>query len=59
VLDERGLPRALGGREAAPGLRFIGFVPVPGQIRYVSVEAGRATRETARKMRSSSRLRLR
>lgn len=45
VLDERGAPRVVGGREAAPGLRFIGFVPVPGQIRQVSIEAKRAARD--------------
>jgi cation diffusion facilitator CzcD-associated flavoprotein CzcO len=53
VLDERGVPRAVGGREAAPGLRFIGFVPVPAQIRYLGVEAKRAARAIARQTRHS------
>jgi len=53
VLDERGAPRAFGGREAAPGLRFIGFVPRPGQIRYIGVEAKRAARTIARQMHHS------
>jgi putative flavoprotein involved in K+ transport len=53
VLDDRGVPRAVGGREAAPGLRFIGFVPVPGQIRYLGVEAKRAARAIARQTRDS------
>jgi cation diffusion facilitator CzcD-associated flavoprotein CzcO len=44
VLDERGRPRATGAAEAAPGLRFVGFVPVPGQIRHMGVEARRAAR---------------
>jgi hypothetical protein len=33
-----------GGEQAVPGLRFVGFRPVPGQIRYSSIEAGRAAR---------------
>lgn len=48
VLDERGVPRTVGGGEAAPGLRFIGYVPVPGQIHHVTVEAKRAARAIAR-----------
>lgn len=39
VLDERGVPRAVGGREAAAGLRFLGYVPRPGQVRRFTVEA--------------------
>jgi putative flavoprotein involved in K+ transport len=57
VLDERGAPRAVGGREAAPGLRFTGFVPVPGQIRYLGVEAKRAARAIARQTRHSRKAR--
>lgn len=53
VLDDRGAPRAVGGDEAAPGLRFIGFVPVPAQIRYLGVEAKRAARLIARQTRHS------
>ena len=48
VLDERGVPRTTGGREAAPGLRFVGFVPVPGLIRRAGIEARRAAREVRR-----------
>jgi putative flavoprotein involved in K+ transport len=47
VLDERGVPRVVGGGEAAPGLRFIGFRPVPGQIRDCALEAERAGRAIA------------
>jgi len=47
VLDERGLPRTVGGGEAAAGMRFIGYVPMPGQIHYVAVEAKRAARAIA------------
>jgi cation diffusion facilitator CzcD-associated flavoprotein CzcO len=42
VLDERGLPRAHGGPAAAPGLRFIGYQPRPGQIGELGREARRA-----------------
>jgi cation diffusion facilitator CzcD-associated flavoprotein CzcO len=47
VLDERGVPRVIGGAEAAPGLRFVGFRPVPGQIRCSSIEAARAAKAIA------------
>jgi cation diffusion facilitator CzcD-associated flavoprotein CzcO len=39
VLDERGVPRIADGQEAAPGLRFVGYTPVPGQIRRFAIEA--------------------
>ena len=35
ILDEHGMPRVAGAREAASGLRFVGFRPVPGQIRLL------------------------
>jgi putative flavoprotein involved in K+ transport len=54
VLDRRGVPRVVGGDEAAPGLRFIGFVPRPGQIGYMGGEAKRAARDIARQVSSSS-----
>jgi cation diffusion facilitator CzcD-associated flavoprotein CzcO len=41
VLDERGMPRAVGERPAAPGLRFAGYVPRPGQLGYMGREAKR------------------
>jgi cation diffusion facilitator CzcD-associated flavoprotein CzcO len=47
VLDERGVPRALGGEPAAPGLRFIGYVARPGQIGFMGVEAKRAAKAIA------------
>jgi cation diffusion facilitator CzcD-associated flavoprotein CzcO len=50
VLDERGVPRALRGAPAAPGLRFIGYVPRPGQIGYMGGEAKRAAKAIAREM---------
>jgi cation diffusion facilitator CzcD-associated flavoprotein CzcO len=52
VLDRHGRPSAVGGGEAAPGLRFIGYVPGPGQIRYMSREARRAARGIARRART-------
>jgi cation diffusion facilitator CzcD-associated flavoprotein CzcO len=53
VLDERGLPRSLGERPAMSGLRFIGYVPRPGNLGYLSKEAKRAARAIARELRSS------
>jgi cation diffusion facilitator CzcD-associated flavoprotein CzcO len=47
VLDEREVPRSLGARPAAPGLRFIGYVPRPGGIGYAGKEARRAARAIA------------
>ena len=42
VLDERGYPRRHGGTAAVPGLRFIGYLPRPGQIGHMGREARRA-----------------
>ena len=39
VLDKRGVPAAVGERAAAPGLRFIGYVPRPGGLGYMGKEA--------------------
>jgi hypothetical protein len=50
VLDERGLPRVHGGPAAAAGLRFIGYLPRPGQIGYLGREAKRAAREIRREL---------
>jgi hypothetical protein len=44
VLGERGVPRALGPEPAAPGLRFVGYVPRPGGLGYMAKEAKRAAR---------------
>src|SRR5215207_4124070 len=41
VLDERGNPRVRSG-EAAPGLRFVGYIPRPGQIGRMGIEAATA-----------------
>jgi cation diffusion facilitator CzcD-associated flavoprotein CzcO len=47
VLDEHGSPRVTAG-EAAPGLRFVGFVPRPALLHAVGGEAQRAARAIAR-----------
>ena len=44
VLGPGGTPRAVGEDPAAPGLRFIGFVPRPGQLGH-SGQAGQARGE--------------
>ena len=50
VLDESGMPRALAERSAAPGLRFVGYVPRPGALGYMGKEATRAARAIAREL---------
>jgi cation diffusion facilitator CzcD-associated flavoprotein CzcO len=50
VLDERGIPRARGATPAAPGLRFIGYVPRPGGLGYAGKESRRAARAIAREL---------
>ena len=39
VLDDRGVPQPPNGDEAAPGLRFIGFLPRPAHIGLIAREA--------------------
>jgi hypothetical protein len=53
VLDERGLPRARGSMPAAPGLRFIGYVPRPGGLGYMGKESRKAARAIARELRAA------
>ena len=45
VLDERGVPRVHGGPAAAPGLRFVGYAPRPGQIGHMGREARQAAKQ--------------
>jgi hypothetical protein len=52
VLGERGVPTALAPRPAAPGLRFVGYVPRPGGIGYMGKEARRSARAIARELRA-------
>ena len=50
VVDENGMPRQRGHRAAAPGLRFIGYVPRPGGLGYMGKESRRAARAIAREL---------
>jgi len=54
VLDRSGVPRVRGERAAARGLRFVGYVPRPGGLGYVSKEAIRAARAIARELRAAA-----
>jgi cation diffusion facilitator CzcD-associated flavoprotein CzcO len=54
VLGERGVPWALGAKPAAPGLRFIGYVPRPGGLGYMAKEAKRAAKAIKRELASAS-----
>ncbi|MFL5871099.1 MAG: NAD(P)/FAD-dependent oxidoreductase, partial [Solirubrobacterales bacterium] len=51
VLDERGWPRAVDESPAAPGLRFLGYVPRPGQLGYTAKKAKRMAKAIARELR--------
>ena len=53
VLGDRAVPRARGADAAAPGLRFIGYVPRPGGLNYMGKEARRAAKAIARELRSA------
>jgi glycine/D-amino acid oxidase-like deaminating enzyme len=56
VLDQRGLPRLHGEKAAAPGLRFIGYLPRPGQISHMSREARRAAKAINNETQTTPRL---
>jgi cation diffusion facilitator CzcD-associated flavoprotein CzcO len=51
ILDEHGRPSAVGETPAAPGLRFIGYVPRPGGLGYMAKQAKRAARAIAAEIR--------
>jgi hypothetical protein len=53
VLDERGMPRARGATPAAPGLRFIGYVPRPGGLGYMGKESRKAARAIDGELRAA------
>jgi cation diffusion facilitator CzcD-associated flavoprotein CzcO len=57
VLNERGAPHAPQGQEAAPGLRFVGYQPLPAHIAHMGREARRAAREIAAAAHGSTRRR--
>jgi cation diffusion facilitator CzcD-associated flavoprotein CzcO len=48
VLGDRGLPKVIGPRPAANGMRFIGYLPRPGGLGYMGKEAKRAARAIVR-----------
>jgi cation diffusion facilitator CzcD-associated flavoprotein CzcO len=52
VLGEGDVPRAVGAEPAAPGLRFLGYVPRPGAIGYAGKQAMRAARAIVRELRT-------
>jgi hypothetical protein len=54
VLNEKGAPRVLDG-EAAPGLRFVGYVTRPAQLGHLGGEANKAARAIARQARRAPR----
>ncbi len=56
VLDEHGAPLALRGEEAAPGLRFVGFVPRPAMLGYFGAEGRTAAKGIATQLRPSRRV---
>jgi cation diffusion facilitator CzcD-associated flavoprotein CzcO len=51
VLDDLGRPAVLGPAQAAPGLRFVGFLPRPAAIGYTAKVARRAAKDIARELR--------
>ena len=54
VLDGRGIPAIKDGREAAPGVHFVGYVTRPAQLGLFRLEARRAARGIARKLEGSA-----
>lgn len=56
-VDDRGMPRRNDGAEAAPGLRFIGFRPLPALPHFVGVAARRIARAIAKELRRGRRAR--
>jgi cation diffusion facilitator CzcD-associated flavoprotein CzcO len=58
VLNERGVPYEAQGAEVAPGLRFVGYKPLPAHIGHMGREAKRAAKEIARSMQGSGSVRV-
>jgi len=56
VLDDHGAPIATSG-EAAPGLRFVGYIPRPGQLGLMGREAKEAARGIAARRRGGAPIR--
>jgi cation diffusion facilitator CzcD-associated flavoprotein CzcO len=57
VLNDRGAPHVPQGQEAAPGLRFVGYRPLPAHIGHMGREGKRAAREIARTMTRTASVR--
>jgi cation diffusion facilitator CzcD-associated flavoprotein CzcO len=54
LLNERGAPFAPQGQEAAPGLRFVGYKPLPAHIGHIGSDARRAAKEIAAAMEAAA-----
>jgi cation diffusion facilitator CzcD-associated flavoprotein CzcO len=52
VIGDRGMPKMIAPRPAAPGLRFAGYVLRPGGLGYMGKQARRSARAIARELRS-------
>jgi cation diffusion facilitator CzcD-associated flavoprotein CzcO len=52
VLDAHGTPRAFAAEPVAPGLRFVGYLHIPAQLRYSGIEAKRTAKAIARELRA-------
>ncbi|MGV1047183.1 MAG: flavin-containing monooxygenase [Solirubrobacterales bacterium] len=50
VLDERGVPRATGGKAPLPGLRFVGYTVYPAMLKQTRGEAVAAAQAIAREL---------
>jgi cation diffusion facilitator CzcD-associated flavoprotein CzcO len=57
LLNERGVPHAPRGQEAVPGLRFVGYQPLPAHIHHMAGEAKRVAKEIATSTGSPARSR--
>jgi putative flavoprotein involved in K+ transport len=55
VLDDHGTPRAFAPEAAAPGLRFVGYLHIPAQLRHGGREGRRAAKTVARELRATRR----
>jgi cation diffusion facilitator CzcD-associated flavoprotein CzcO len=51
VLDERGMPRAVGEKPPSPRMRFLGYVPRPGGLGYMGKQARRIARAIVHELR--------
>jgi cation diffusion facilitator CzcD-associated flavoprotein CzcO len=51
VLGERGMPKVIAPRPAAPGLRFAGYLVRPGALGHMGKQARRSAKAIARELR--------